>query len=82
MTAEQNKTSLIEDLEKARDLNINQFNRPDLAQRWQSWIDQINANKITDVDLWIWLDHQINYYGEKDRSYAKWLQSLIDEGIK
>jgi hypothetical protein len=67
----------LETLERMRDFNINVIPNKTLEKYYQSWIEQIKNKKITDEKFKEWVNHQINYYIEKDKEYTKYLEKLI-----
>lgn len=71
------KDTLLESAGKLRDININQFNDKELADFYQTWVDQIQAEKITDPKLAQFIRNQIDYWGQKDRGYANYLDNLL-----
>ena len=71
------KSILIEDLEKARDFNINCVSAPELAKHYQGWIDQVNSENITDIDLAIWIEYQYRYWNATDRKYGQYLKTFL-----
>ena len=44
----------------------------------QNWIYEARHGRATSPRFRAWLQTQIDYYGPKDRSYAKCLQGLLD----
>jgi len=71
------KSILIEDLEKARDFNINCVSEPELAKHYQNWIDQVNSENISDINLAIWIEHQYHYWNTKDKKYGNYLKTFL-----
>lgn len=71
------KKKLLEELGKLRDFNINILPNKDLADYFQSWIDEVQTEKINNPKLVLYIENQISYWGPKNRAYARWLEKLI-----
>lgn len=71
------KESISETVEKLRDINITTFNNESLANYYQTWVDQIASEKITDPKLANFIKLQIEYWRQKDRKYADYLEELL-----
>lgn len=72
-----------EDIESLRDFNINNIiTDKKLAEYYQTWLDQIDNKKIIDTKLWKYIENQINYWCEKDRSYANFLNEFLNECLE
>jgi len=70
---------LLEDIEKLKDTCINVISEPEIAKKYQGWIDQFKAGKITDKAFIRWLDILADYWGPKDRSYSQYIKSLFNQ---
>ena len=73
------KDKLLEDVRKLCDFNINVIPNKTLEEYYQSWVDEIENENIINPKLITWIKNQINYWGEKDREYARFLEKLIKE---
>jgi len=71
--------SLLKDLQKLRDFNINTIPNQELVNYYQTWINQINDKKITDEKLWHYIENQITYWIAKDKQYSNFLKQLLEE---
>lgn len=72
------KSTLIENLEKAKDFNINTVSIPELTKQYQDWIDQVNSENIIDINLAIWIEHQYHYWNTKNRQYGNFLKTFLE----
>lgn len=85
MNKQKAKELILEDLERCRDSFINMFEddpRKEYYKYYQTWIDQITNNCITDERLWKWIDNYMNYYQEKDKQYCIFVEQILNEGLE
>lgn len=74
---EPHKGRLLEEIQKLVDFNINVIPNQTLAVYYKNWISDLESGNITGP-LKRWISNQMDYYREKERDYAKYLESLIN----
>lgn len=48
-------------------------------RKFDSWIEQVKSEVITDVELVLWLQNQYYYWSAKDREYGSFLEKFLNK---